>query len=51
MIVAATFGGIRTFFAAAAFINLESASPATYSMTMKISPCVVTTSSVGTTFG
>ncbi len=39
------------FFCAADLSSLESASPATYSMTMKISPCVVTTSSVGTTFG
>ena len=51
MIVAATRGGMGMFVAYAVFISLESDSPATYSMTRKISPSVATTSSVGTTFG
>jgi len=50
-IVAATFGGIGTPLVHAVLRSFESASPATYSMTMKISPSTETTSSVGTTFG
>lgn len=51
MIDAATRGGIGMFLFQPARSSFESASPDTYSMTMKISPCSETTSSVGTTFG